>query len=151
MTTRMTSHSPAAPSGAKPSSLLNSAVVAFMTDRVWRIRTVLSVICAVSFVCLKGVYPLEGYSSVVLMCLLDWSLLCYVMLAHHLSNADTAATSPLGKLSLLKIPLMVFHSASAKWFDSVCLSILLVLLILRDILLMIFVTIVITIIIHMTI
>ena len=147
------SHSPAAPSTpstAKQTSLLNSAVVAFMTDRVWRIRTVLSVICAGSFVCVKGMYPLEGYSSVLLMCLVDCSILCYIMLAHHPSNADTA-TNPLGKLSLLKIPLMVFHSASAKWFDSVCLSILLVLLILRDVLFMIFVTIGITIIIHMTI
>lgn len=131
-----TSNSPAQPSLATLDSKLNHTVSAFSADGVWRLRTILALLCAIAGVWLES----NGHvvhSGVVLMAALDSALLLYVVLTHHPSNCATAG-NPLGRVSLLKIPLAVVHSASAKWFDTVCLSILLIALILRDILLMIF-------------
>lgn len=128
------------PSPVTPLSKLNNAVVGFTAGWVWRFRTLLALLCGLSVVWLESTNQLD-HSSVVLMCALDSALLFYVVLTHHpLSQATDS--NPLGKLSLLKIPLMVVHSASAEWFDTVCLSIWLVALVLRDVLLMIFTTIV---------
>ena len=96
-------------------------------------------LCAIGVVFGETSYQLT-HSSVVLMCVLDCTLLAYVVLTHKPSRAATTGDL-LGKVSLLKIPLMVVHSASAKWFDTVCLSAWLVALLLRDILFMIFMTI----------
>lgn len=134
-----TSNSPAQASLATFDSKLNHAVGAFIADGVWRLRTVLALLCAIGVVWLESNHQLV-YSGVVLMATLDSALLFYVVLSPPLKFIT--AGNPLGMVSLLKIPLMVVHSTSAKWFDTACLSILLIALILRDILLMIFTSIV---------
>lgn len=121
-------------------SILSSVVSSFSTNLVWKVRTVLAILCAVSVVLMEDYFGLT-YSSVVLMSLLDSTLLLYIMLSHQPSKSDTVV-NPLGKISLLKVPLMLLvHSSYAKWFDSVCLSVLLIGLLLRDIFIMISVTI----------
>lgn len=102
--------------------------------------------CGLSVVWLESIGQLV-HSSVVLMSAIDCALLLYVVLTHCPSNLATDS-NPLGKISLLKIPLMLVHSASAKWFDTVCLSLWLIALVLRDVLLMIFTTIVVKCVVH---
>lgn len=75
------------------------------------------------------------FSGVVLLFPLDCVLLMYAVFSHHPS---LSTTNPLGKLSLLKMPLMMLYPASAEWFDPVCLSALLAGLLLCDILFMLF-------------
>lgn len=133
-------HSPAQASSTEHDSRLNKAVSAFSTDVVWRLRTVLSLVCAVAVVWLETGYQLI-YSGVVSMGALDSALLFYAVLSHHPSECSTSG-NPLGKISLLKIPLMMVHPATTGWFDTVCLALLLVALVLRDILLMIFTSVV---------
>ena len=87
-------------------------------------------------------------SGVVLMGVLDTVLLLYAVLTHHHSKSDNMSGNPLGKISLLKVPLMMLHPASVEWFDTVCLSFLLVAFILRDILLMTFTSIVVRCVVH---
>ena len=121
-------------------SRLSKAVSAFSKDVVWWLRTALSLLCALVVVVLETSYQLN-HSGVVLMSALDSALLFYAVLTHHPSQCSTSG-NPLGKVSLLKIPLMMVHPAIAEWFDSVCLSLLLIALVLRDILLMIFTSVV---------
>ena len=118
-------------------SRLAKTVNAFTSKRLWRLRTLLVIVCAVSVVFLettKGVY----LSGLVVLFPMDCVLLLYTVLAHRPSPSDTGGGNPLGKLSLLKMPLMVLYPATAEWFESVCLSVLLVGLLLCDILFMIF-------------
>lgn len=107
--------------------------------RVWRIRIISVVFCALSSIFLEGAVGLLT-SSVVLMCVLDSTLLLYIVFTRDPSQLPRAS-NPLGKLALLKVPLMMIHGPSTQWFDSVCLSVWLVAIFLYDILLMLFVTI----------
>lgn len=125
---------------AQTPSKLNNAVSVFTAHGVWWLRTLLAIVCALGVVWLEERHQLV-HSSVVLMSALDSALLLCAVLTHHPSKSTTAG-NPLGKISLLKIPLTVVHSASAEWFDTVCLSVWLIALILRDVLLMMFTTII---------
>ena len=131
---------PAIPPGDQTQqvSRLFSAVAVFMGERMWRLRTLLAVMCAVSVVFLETVRGVV-FSGVILLVPMDCALLLYAVLAHCPSPSGVGGGSnPLGKLSLLKVPLMFLHPASAEWFDPVCLSLLLVGLVLCDVLFMIF-------------
>jgi hypothetical protein len=133
-------------SPASHQSRLSNVVSAFSADGVWRLRTFLSLLCALGLVWLEMKHQLVQ-SGVVLMGALDSALLFYAMLAHHPSKCTTLG-NPLGRVALLKMPLMMLHPASVVWFDTVCLLVLLGALILRDILLMIFTSVVVRFVVH---
>ena len=127
---------PTSPPEAAPSRL-SSVVSAFSADGIWKLRTFLAVLCALTIVLLNA-NSLVEHSPVTLMFVLDCTLLIYIVLAHRPSKSPN---NPLGKISLLKIPLTMFHPASAKWFDTICLSLFLLASVARDILLSLFMTI----------
>lgn len=125
------------------SSILIPVVSRFAGDKLWRLRTVLTVLCALIAVVVEVSLGLV-YSNVVLMLVLDLTLLLYIFFMPHTSNQNVNEPlyNPLGKLSLLKVPLTLVSSSWANWFDPVCLCVMLTGYVFRDLLIMIFLTIV---------
>lgn len=123
-------------SSALASFALTNLMKCFSTDRVWKIRTMLAVACAFLSVVIEDFLGLVMYSSVVLMFAIDCGCL---VLSHSLSTVRTPAVNPLGKLALLRLPLMLVHPSAGEWFEPVCMSVLLTGAIFRDVLIMMFV------------
>lgn len=112
------------------------AVNRFSADGVWKLRTLLALLCAIAMALVERTFGLV-YSSVLLMAILDVTLLVCVVFAPGATKSDTAG-NPLGAVALVKVVLTLLHSSSAHWFEPLCLSLLLVAHLLRDILIMIF-------------
>ena len=131
--------SPNAQTSTKTQSVsrLTLAVTAFTASRLWRLRTLLTVVCAVTVVSLETTQGVV-FPGIMILLPMDCALLVYAALTHCSSQSDPNRANPLGKLSLLKVPLMVVYPVSAQWFDSVCLSALLVGHLLCDTLFMMF-------------
>ena len=117
-------------------SMLSSIVTCFSTERAWKMRTLLTVLYGV-VAGLIECWTEVVYSHVVVMVLLDSGYLLYLVFTYDPTRSDTSV-DPMGKLSLLKVPLMLIYS-SFTWFDPLCLSVLLVGQFLYDLVIMLFV------------
>ena len=117
-------------------SALSYGLKAISTDGIWKIRSILALLCAF-FSVVQEEYIGLSYSCVMLVSVVDCGWLLCVVLLRQPSGAPPV--NPLGKLSLLKLPLMFVHPSLAKWFDPVFHILLFIGFLIRDILIMLFV------------
>ena len=113
----------------------------FTADGMWRLRTVLAVLCALGAVAVEKYLGLL-YSCGVVVLVLDSTLLLYItcLVSGSSNHQGGTPVNPLGKVALLKVPLGLLSASGAQWFDPVCLFILLVGHLFRDIFIMVFLT-----------
>ena len=116
--------------------LLYTLVSSAKSDSAHRSRTVAAILCAVIVSVLNII---GGYlvSYVTAMFLLDCTLFIWITLRSS-ARQHSLTGNPLGWLGMAKLPLSFIHPILPRIYESICLCLMLLAVVIRDILLVVF-------------
>ncbi len=121
---------------------LSQAVNVFGSERAWKLRTYLAVICAALCV-VWNLYSTQELSSVVMVVSVDMGLIVFLATIWPSHNIAESASTSVAWLSFLRIPIIYLPAVVAKTLDLVLLFMYIVLQCIRDIGIMLFTTVII--------